>query len=282
MAEAQALMEPKEQGFVDISSANWEGRVLHPDENAVLSRLEPATGPALASIPTSAITLRIERTPTEFSHLYAALERQVSGVSEVTLLTAETLGAQNPYVLGVTSAVPGEGKTTTALHLAMTVARHTFKRVCLIDLSLGRGDISARLGIPAIEKGLIQVLEDLDNVVPTLQLTGIDNLVVIPAGRAPANAAKLARSPRIAQMIVSVRHTFDVIIVDLPAVSLDNTLPLSRHLDGVLMVVRAGVTPSDVVSRAIDTLHREKVVGVTMNRSQNALPGWLARLLSGA
>ena len=281
MSNAQSVIETDEQTSTDISTANWEGRVLHPDENAILSRLEPATGPAMAAIPTAAIRLRIEKTPIEFAHLYAALERQVSGVSDITLLTADTLGAQNPYVLGVTSAVGGEGKTTTALHLAMTVARHTFKRVCLIDMSLGDGDISTRLGIPSIGKGLIPVLEDLDDVVPTLQLSGIDNLVVIPAGRAPANPSKLARSPRVAQLIISVRHSFDVIIVDLPAVSSDNTLPLSRHLDGVLMVVRAGITPADVITRAVETLHRERVVGVILNRSTSSLPAWLEKKMNG-
>ncbi|BDI28735.1 hypothetical protein CCAX7_007860 [Capsulimonas corticalis] len=259
----------------DTSVGNWQRRVLHENDIAALSRLEPETSPALAA----PIELRVERTPMEFSHLYASLERQVSGIGEVTLITDETLGAERPYVLGVCSAVRGEGKTTTALHLAMTISRDTFKKVCLIDLSLGEDDLGARLGVAA-GAGLVGALEDSDNIVPTLQLSGCDNLVVIPAGRAPNNAAKLARSPRVAKMLISARHSFDVVIVDMPAVSSDNALPLSRHVDGLMMVTRAGATPSDVVASAIDTLGRDKVVGVVLNRTRSYVPDWLRKRLT--
>jgi Mrp family chromosome partitioning ATPase len=228
------------------------------------------------------INLRVEKTPAEFSHLYASLERQIAGVGDVTLVSGETLGAERPYVLGVTSAVLGEGKTTVALHLAMTVARDTFKRVCLIDMSLGKGDLAARLGVPPRGEGVVPVLEDKDNVVPTLQLAGCDNLVIIPAGKAPANAARLARSPRIAQLIVSARMAFDVVIVDLPAVASDNALPLTRHMDGLLVVARAGATPRDVVAQALDAVGREKVIGVTLNRVKASGPAWLRRRMAKA
>ena len=236
--------------------------------------------PVASSPSTPMINLRVEKTPTEFAHLYATLERQIAGVGDITLMSGETLGAERPYVLGITSAVAGEGKTTTALHLAMTIARDTFKKVCLLDLSLGKGDLGMRLGVPPTGEGVIAVLEDTDNVVPTLQLTGCDNLVVIPAGKAPAHPAKLARSPRIAQLIVSARHTFDVVIIDLPAVSTDNALPLSRHVDGMLVVTRAGATPRDVVSQALDALGREKIIGVALNRVKTSTPTWMQQRMA--
>ncbi len=272
---------PQTPPNADPTLANWQHRTLRPDEMAALSRLdsEPTT-PPVPHAPT--INLRVEKTPTEFSHLYASLERQVAGVGEVTLMSGETLGAERPYVLGVTSAVAGEGKTTTALHLAMTIARDTFKKVCLIDMSMGKGDLGTRLGVPSSGEGVVAVLEDTDNVVPTLQLTGCDNLVVIPAGKSPVNAAKLARSPRVAQLVVSARHTFDVVIVDLPAVSTDNALPLTRHVDGLLVVACAGTTPRDVISRALDALGRDKVIGVALNRVKSSSPSWLQRRFARA
>lgn len=252
----------------DAAMPLTEDRTLPPEEFAALLNppdntpfpAEPATPPA------PALSLRAEKTPAEFSHLYAALERQAAGIGDMTLLSGETLGAANPYVLGITSAVAGEGKTTVALHLAMTIARDTFKRVCLLDMSLGGADLGARLGVPATGEGVVAVLEDSGTVVPTLQLPGCDNLVIIPAGKTPVNAAKLARSPRVEQLIVSARFAFDVIIIDLPCVASDNALPLAKAVDGLLMVVRAGATPQDVVSRALDMLGREKVLGVTLNR----------------
>ena len=264
-----------DQTALSRSDLSRPDRTLRPEEFPVTPLPDEQNVPARSSSPV--INLRVEKTPAEFSHLYASLERQIAGVGDVTLISGETLGADRPYVLGVTSAVLGEGKTTVALHLAMTIARDTFKRVCLIDMSLGKGDLAIRLGVPPRGEGVVPVLEDTDNVVPTLQLAGCDNLVIIPAGRAPANAARLARSPRVAQLIISARMAFDVVIVDMPAVASDNALPLTRHVDGLLVVARAGATPRDVVAQALDALGRDKVIGVTLNRVKTSGPAWLRK-----
>lgn len=266
--------------MMDRAALSPLDRTLRPEEFPAVPLSDEEAAPARSSSPV--INLRVEKTPAEFSHLYASLERQIAGVGDVTLISGETLGAERPYVLGITSAVLGEGKTTVALHLAMTVARDTFKRVCLIDMSLGKGDLAARLGVPPRGEGVIPVLEDSDNVVPTLQLAGCDNLVIIPAGKAPINAARLARSPRVAQLILSARMAFDVVIVDMPAVASDNALPLTRHMDGLLVVARAGATPRDVVAQALDALGREKVIGVTLNRVKTSGPSWLRKRVAKA
>ena len=267
--------------MMDREMLNRPDRTLRPEElPSAVPGQEPEDAPEYPVAPL--LDLRVENTPPEFSHLYAALERQIAGVGDVTLLSGETLGSDRPYVLGVTSALVGEGKTTVALHLAMTIARDTFKRVCLIDLSLGKGDLALRLGVPARGEGVIPVLEDDSHVVPTLQLAGMDNLVIIPAGKLPANAPRLVRSPRVAQLILSARTAFDVVLVDMPAVATDHALPLTRHMDGLLMVTRAGVTPRDVVSQALDALGRDKVIGVTLNRVQTAGPAWLKKRMAGA
>ena len=270
--ETTILMD---RAALDHAGHDRPDRTLRPEEFPAA----PAPGEENAPVRSSAplINLRVEKTPTEFSHLYASLERQIAGVGDVTLISGETLGSERPYVLGVTSAVLGEGKTTVALHLAMTIARDTFKRVCLIDMSLGKGDLATRLGVPARGEGVVPVLEDSNNVVPTLQLAGCDNLVIIPAGKSPANAARLARSPRVAQLIISARMAFDVVIVDMPSVASDNALPLTRHMDGLLVVARAGATPRDVVVQALDALGRDKVIGVTLNRVKTSGPAWLRK-----
>ena len=267
--------------IMDRATLPRPNRTLRPEEFPALPERAGDTDLSETSA-APPINLRVEKTPVEFSHLYASLERQIAGVGDVTLISGETLGADRPYVLGITSAVVGEGKTTVALHLALTIARDTFKRVCLIDMSLGQGDLATRIGVPARGEGVIPVLEDSANVVPTLQIAGADNLVVIPAGKSPANAARLARSPRVAQLILSARMAFDVVIVDMPAVASDNALPLTRHMDGLLVVARAGVTPRDVVAQALDALGRDKVIGVTLNRIKSAGPSWLRKRLQKA
>ncbi len=253
-----------------------QNRTLLGEELSALMRQAGEAGepgaPSASSSP--GISLRVEKTPLEFAHLYAALERQAPGLGEMLGAGSSALGTASSYVLGVTSAARGEGKTTVALHLAMTIARDTFKKVCLLDMSLGGSDLSARLGMPATGEGVVAVLEASGTVVPTLQLAGCDNLVIIPAGKTPVNAAKLARSPRVEQLLVSARFAFDVVVVDLPSVSTDNAGPLVKAVDGVLVVVRAGATPQGVVSRALDMLGRDKVLGVTLNRVPSPRPRW--------
>lgn len=267
--------------MMDRSVLSRSDRTLRAEEfSSSADARDNASAPARPSSPV--ISLDVEKTPAEFSHLYASLERQIAGVGDVTLISGETLGADRPYVLGITSAIRGEGKTTIALHLAMTIAHDTFKKICLIDMSLGKGDLAARLGVPSRGEGVIPVLEDSDNIVPTLQLAGCDNLVIIPAGKSPNNAARLARSPRVAQLIISARMAFDVVIIDMPAVASDNALPLTRHMDGLLVVARAGATPRDVVAQALDALGRDKVIGVTLNRVKSSSPAWLRKWVARA
>ena len=277
MSELSLPAQAKSAPFSpDRTTGNWQRRTLRPDELADLGGLEAdASLDRTMQMPT--VSVRLEKTPPEFASLYSALERQMAQADARTLIGTRRLNRDAPYVLGVTSAVPGEGKTTTALHLALTIARNTFKKVCLIDLSMGRGDLSERLGLAATGRGLIGVLEDTDTVVPTLQLAECDNLVVIPAGFAPSNPAKLARSPRVAQLLASARTTFDVVIADMPSVSSENILPLAAHADSLLVVTRAGATPRSVVAQAVEILGRDRVAGVTLNRFQSSCPNWLQR-----
>ena len=248
--------------------ATWQNHVLKTDDSSAQLDLSKP-------ISTSTVRVNVEPTPPEFGELYASLERQVSGIGDVTQIAGAALEATHPYVLGVTSAIAGEGKTSVALHLALTIARDTFKRVCLMDLSLGGESLTRRLSIPDGGVGLVPAIEGVDERVPTLQIGGLDNLSIVPAGRIPGNPQKLARSPRLAETIASVRHMFDVIVVDMPSTTSGNALPLARHMDGVIMVARAGATPSDMVAQAIDNIGRERVVGVVMNRMRSHVPAWL-------
>ena len=223
--------------------------------------------------------VHVEQTPQEFSRLFATVERQVAQIADGALQQSGILGADAPYVLGVTSAAAGEGKTTIALHLALSAARSSMKKVCLIDLSLGEDDLCQRLGVIPPEQGVVNVLEERDQTLTTLKLSGGDDLVIMPAGRPPINAAKLARSARVAELIVAARQNFDIIVVDMPAVSSDNAVPLAAHTDGVLFVTCAGVTPKSVVQRSVDALGRKKVLGVVLNRVRVSAPQWILKRL---
>jgi Mrp family chromosome partitioning ATPase len=244
-----------------------------------------------------------EQLPAEFIHLYTAIESHFLNLekpSELALnaMAEDGLSQDRPYVLGVSSAVSGEGKTTTAMHLALAMAKNSYKRICLMDFSFpddNACDMGHRLSLYpgangadatddsqlALEAaGIVDVLEETTRTVPTFQMADPDNLTVVPGGRVASRPARIARSPRVGQLLSSARHAFDVIIVDMPAVATEYALPLARHMDGVMLVVHAGATPRDIVQRAIELLGHERVVGVALNRYKSSVPDWLARMLN--
>ncbi|MDR3709366.1 MAG: CpsD/CapB family tyrosine-protein kinase [Capsulimonadaceae bacterium] len=258
-------------------------------------------GEALRTISPTIAPVRTEQSPPEFVHLQSAIESHMfeaiaPSALSMSALAEEGLEQDRPFVLGISSAVPGEGKTTTAMHLAVTMARNSYKRVCLMDFSLSQlpdGDLGSRLrlydadvALPDGGKhpsgpihGIIDVLEEASHTVTTYQMVEPDNLTIVPAGRPAARPARNARSPRILQLLSSARHVFDVIIVDLPAVSTEYATPIMRYLDGVMLVVHSGATPRQMVLQAIELVGREKVLGVALNRYRTSVPDWLTRRL---
>lgn len=205
--------------------------------------------------------------PEEYARLHADIERASS--------------PSRCFVVGVTSAVYGEGKTTVAMNLAGTIAQNSTQRVILVDCNLRNWDLQIRLNLPSC-LGLVDVLEggedDLTNVI---QKTELENFTILPAGRAAANPARLARSPRLAEVMESLRMTNDFMVVDMaPVLPVADTRVLARSMDGIVMVVRAGVTPREIVARAIDAVGNDRVLGVVLNGTETAMPKWLRRYFS--
>jgi protein-tyrosine kinase len=205
--------------------------------------------------------------PEEYARLHADIERAAS--------------PSRCFVVGVTSAVYGEGKTTVALNLAGTMAQNSEARVTLVDFNLRNWDIQTRLNLPPAA-GLVDVLEGSeDDLTAILQRTELDNLTVIPAGRAAANPSRLVRSSRLVEVISTLRLSNDFIVLDMaPVLPVADTKTMAKLLDGVVMVVRAGVTPREIVARAIDAVGTDKVLGVVLNGVESAMPKWLQRYFS--
>lgn len=282
-----------------------EIRPFVPGDSYGKGRPEHALGAGLGqpvkTVEPSIAPIRTEQSPPEFVHLQSAIESQIFDVVAPSALSMsavaeEGLEQERPYVLGVSSAIQGEGKTTTAMHLAITMARNSYKRICLMDFSLPQNDdadlahklrlydnivrepnASSRADDPI--RGIVDVLEETSHSVNTFQMIEPDNLTIVPAGRASARPARCARSPRVPQLLSSARHVFDVIIVDLPAVATEYAIPMMRYIDGVMLVVHSGATPRQMVQQAIEMVGHDRVVGVALNRYKTSVPNWLMRRL---
>lgn len=205
--------------------------------------------------------------PEEYARLHADIERASS--------------PSRCFVVGVTSAVYGEGKTTVAMNLAGTIARNSTQRVALVDCNLRNWDLQTRLNLPACS-GLVDVLEgNEDDLTAIIQKTELENFTVVPAGRAAANPARLARSPRFTEVVNALRLSNEFIVMDLaPVLPVADTRTIAKSVDGVVMVVRAGVTPREIVARAIDAIGNDRVLGVVLNGTETAMPAAIQRYFS--
>lgn len=251
--------------------------VMPPTSRETPSVVIPSEEP-VAEPHAEPISIRIEPTCESFTHLHTAIEYAASSAAIRTeeLADASLFQSGRPIVIGVTSAIAGEGKTTVALHLAMDIARNNYKKVCLVDMALGGTSLSQRLGINS-GPGLIEVLEGQHHTIPTLESNEIEGLCVMPSGKLPGNAARTARSPAVAEVLAASRELFDVIIVDLPPIAGGNALPIMPHVDTYIMVTLAGVTPRDVIQEALQRAGKNKLLGVVLNRVASPLPRWLQK-----
>jgi capsular exopolysaccharide synthesis family protein len=167
-------------------------------------------------------------------------------------------------LLLVTSPRLGDGKTTTSSNLALTLARDFQHRVILVEADLRRPTLAQRFGVSA-RRGLIDVLLGglpLDEAI--IPIPG-HHLSLLPAGEEGTRSTELLASSMMQRAIEDLRSRFDRIIVDTPPVALADTHILARIADGVIVVVRAGVTPRPALERALAAIDRERLLGLVLN-----------------
>ncbi len=182
-------------------------------------------------------------------------------------------------VLAVCSAIAGEGKTSVAVGLAVTMAQDfPDRRVLLVETDLQRPVLAEDFGIP-MSPGLVDCFVNEEPLLSVCRPTFLDNLHIVPAG-APGNLpGRPLRSTRMAAIVDAMRQNYEVVILDLPAIlSNSDAILLTDLADGVICVVRSGVTPMALVNRAIEQVEPSKLRGVVLNGTGSAVPAWLRRL----
>lgn len=183
-------------------------------------------------------------------------------------------------VVAVCSAVVGEGTTTLCIGLAVTLAQDfPERRVLLVETDLQRPVLAEEFGAHS-SPGLVDCLVKGEPLLSACQPTFLDNLHVLPAGTQPSMSGRPLRSNRMAAIVDAMRQSYDVVILDLPAILANSDAILLTDLaDGVICVVRAGSTPMALLNRAVEQLEQVKLRGVVINGSKSAVPGWLRRVV---
>ena len=164
----------------------------------------------------------------------------------------------------VTSPAPGDGKSHVAVNLALTLSGSYRRRVLLIDADLRRPTLHTAFGVAA-EPGLQATLRGSEEDV--LPVVTIDEMLsLLPAGRPVTNPIGDLSSGRMARLVSFVTARYDWVIVDTPpAAGLADARIVSETTDGVVLVVRAGVTKYPELQAAAEALGHDRVLGVVLN-----------------
>ncbi len=184
--------------------------------------------------------------------------------------------------VAITSSTHSEGKTISAVNFAVIMAKDLDnKKVLLIDADMRRSKVSRYLGIPA-HAGLAEVLAGTAEVDECLLHVGIDNLTVLPAGKAPANPAELLASVRMKELVNKTRARFDFIIIDAPPiVPVTDVAIFGGYMDGVLMVVQANRTQKGVIRHAGMLIKQAQMnlLGYVLTDIRYHIPSYIYRYL---
>ena len=173
-------------------------------------------------------------------------------------------------VIGISSALSGEGKSLTAVNLAFTLSQLD-KKVLLIDCDMRRPTLAEKLGIlkaPGLSSYLTRQCH-LDDLVQMCGLKGNENAFhVITAGQNPPNPIELLSSERMKSALSTMRKTYDYVILDLPPVGeVSDAMAVANDTDGILLVVRQNYCDRVSLSEAVrqfDFIH-SKILGVVFN-----------------
>ena len=170
-----------------------------------------------------------------------------------------------PRIIAISSAIPGEGKSTTAINLAAALAE-AGARVCLVEADLRRPSIAEMLGLVA-DVGFTTVVIGKAPVETVLQNAG-RNLAVLTSGPIPPNPSELLLSKHAKQVIYDIAAKVDFTIIDTPPLlPVTDGAELATVADGMILVHRSGKTTRDQALRAMEALDKvgKKPIGVVLN-----------------
>lgn len=195
------------------------------------------------------------------------------------------LRENNWNVLGVTSPGHGEGKTLTAVNLAVSLAMETTQTVLLVDANLRNPSVHEVFGLKNCP-GLTDYLLDDAPVEDLLVHPGIGRFVLLPGGRAISNSTEILTSPKMLALVEEFKHRYParIIIFDLPPLlHTADVLAFSPYTDSLLLVVEEGKTTAEEVQRALSLVKNSRpVLGTVLNKAgqMGTTPAGMRKLLS--
>ena len=234
---------------------------VHPAQTPV----DQVTYSQTRHIEVSAEELREKRVvsafePCAFTDAYKVLRTQV----------LQRLNENDWNVLAVTSPGYGEGKSLTALNLAISIAMEIEHTVLLIDANLRHPSLHEHLGLPG-DTGLSDYLLD-DTPLSELIVhpRGLDYLTLLPGGRALRNSAEMLNSPKMSRLVEETKRRYAgrIVVFDLPPVlSAADAMAFAPYVDATLLVVEEGKTKRQDIEKTLELLSSTNVLGTVLNKA---------------
>jgi polysaccharide biosynthesis transport protein len=225
--------------------------------------------PIIGHLPLATIS-RSERIDDKVDSSIVTLHKSKAPISEAFrgIRTGLFFSCQkgNVKVIQVTSPVPGDGKSTVAANIAVSIAQ-SGRSVCLVDCDFRRPRVAKMFGLLE-EVGFVQVINGKSDLENAIQQTSIDNLSSLTCGKRPSNPAELLSSDVFSDILAQLRAKFDFVIIDTPPMlAVSDPANVARLVDGVLLTIRLRRNLRPIATRASQMLHalNANMLGVVVN-----------------
>jgi non-specific protein-tyrosine kinase len=252
--------------------------------DAIIMRIEPAPPPEgafserpilrrdvgpLKLVYTSTKTLQCDDSLLKKNHVIAVCtEDEASTLKILRTQVLNRISEDGKKTLLVTSANPGEGKTLTAINLAISFSHQLDKTVLLVDTDIRKPSMHKFFGLddlPGLSDYLIGKCE-IDDV---LINPGIDRFVILPAGRPLTNSAELLGSSRMQALLREMKNRYSdrfIILDSAPVLTSADPLIIAGIVDAILVVVEAEKTLRQDVKRVFDMMRNRPIIGTVFNK----------------
>ena len=200
-------------------------------------------------------------------------DRVLAAYKMLRTRTLKRVRQNNWQVIGVTSPIQGDGKSLTSINLALSLAREESLSVALLELDLRRPSICRQMGVDPV-RGLPDYLDgtvELENAM--FRPEGTERIAVLPNTEIYENSSETLSAPKVIELIeeLKAKSPNTVIICDLPPYLVtDDVLAFAPMVDSFLVVMSEGKTSREVVSKGVEILEELPLLGVVLNRSDEA------------
>lgn len=257
-----------------------EGAEVQPQQAAqprrerrgvVAARQEPINAPCISPDRDRSRESRV----IEFGGDESETSRGVNAYRMLRTRLLQRMRQNNWVTIGVTSAMPDDGKSLTAINLACSFSRDRTANPCLLDLDLRNPSLCRMLGIepPHDASDYFEGRVDVDDLFFSI---GIENLILAAGLVSSAHASELLGTDRFEQLVARVKQGLQnpVILIDLPPLlATDDALVVAPRVDAILLVVAERQTSRASLARAMQLIRDYPIAGVVLNRSAESLGG---------